>query len=84
MLARQYVYYLMSNKMLNKRVNRLGVKIQQETDPRKKFKILDDVTDAAKATIRKNRFDKAFMKRVGKELGELLEQSELQGGESRH
>lgn len=75
MLVRETVYYLMSNKMLNKRANRLAAKLQSEDDIMKKIKILNDITDAANATIRKNRFDKAFMKEVTFELQELLEKS---------
>lgn len=75
MLVRETVYYLMSTKMLNKRANRLLVELKKEDDIMKKIKILNDITDAANATIRKNRFDKAFMKEVNFELQELLEKS---------
>lgn len=75
MMVRQYVYYLMSNEMLNKRANRLAVKLREEDDIMKKLRILDDITDAAEASIRKNRFDKKFMKEAYFELQELLEKS---------
>lgn len=75
MLVRKVVYNLMSDKMLNKRACRLAVKLQEEDDIMKKLKILDAITDAAEASIRKNRFDKAFMKEVTFELQELLEES---------
>ena len=84
MLVRETMYYLMSTKMLNKRVNRLGVKISKETDPSKKIKILGDISDIVKATIRKNRRDKKFLDDVANSLQELVDENEFEPEGSHH
>lgn len=84
MLVREAVYYLMSDKMLDKRIERLGAKIQTEVDPRVKIEILGDITDIVKAIIRKNRHNKRMLRNIGNELEELLEESEAQMEMSRN
>ena len=79
MLLRETMYYCMTNKQLDKRVERLGVKIKNETDPKKKIELLGDISDIVKTLIRKNSNNESFMTYVGDTLNGLLHKSESEG-----
>ena len=83
MLLRETIYYLMSDKQLNKRIKRLEVKVKEATDPREKIKNLEDVADLVNATLRKNRHDKKFLRMFGVAMQELLDGSEEKMKKSR-
>ena len=75
MLLRKTVYNLMSTDMLNKRIDRLAIKLQKEDDFGKKFRLLRAITDAADIVMQKNQFDEAFLKEIGFKHLEILEKS---------
>ena len=75
MKIRQAVYNLMNTKMLNKRIDRLAIKLQNENDIMKKLSIIYAITDAADVVMRKNSFDEAFMKEIGLKHLEILTKS---------
>ena len=75
MLLRKTVYNLMSTEMLNKRIDRLVIKLQKEDDFGKKFRLLRAITDAADIVMRKNQFDEKFLKEIGFKHLEILEKS---------
>ena len=76
MLLRETMYYLMSDEMLSKRIEHLDAKIKTATDHREKLKNLEDATDLVKATLRKNRHNKKFLRQFGISMQELLDESE--------
>ena len=71
MLVREMIYCAMSSEQLDKRITKLGEKMQSEVNIQKKIKILADISDIVKAIIRKNRKDKEFMKFAQDILDEL-------------
>lgn len=75
MKVRQTVYNLMSTEMLNKRIDRLAIKLQNENDTMKKLRLLRAITDAADVVMRKNCFDEAFMKEIGLKHLDILVKS---------
>lgn len=76
MFVREVVYYCMSQKQLDKEIERLRLKIESESDFDKKFEYIKALTDVVKTLIRKNRKNKKFMQDVRKTLNELQTQSE--------
>lgn len=75
MTVREGLYFIMSDGLISKRLAYLQAKMNKETDPREKIKILGEVTDIVNATIRKNRKDLEFLANVEKELHKLYSQS---------
>lgn len=75
MLVRKAVYNLMSAEMLNKRIDRLAVKLQNEDDIKKKLNILHVITEAVDIAMRKNQFDEAFLKEIGFKHLDILTKS---------
>ena len=71
MFVREVKYYCMSIKRLDKEVAKLRLKLQTETDVKKKMKILDSLADIIKTLIRKNRKNEVFLKFIREELNRL-------------
>ena len=77
MKTRTVMYFVMSNKLLNKRIAYLNVKLSNETDPMKRIELLQDATDLLKAVIYKNRNNAQLMMHIGEQLKELSANSEV-------
>lgn len=71
MFVREVKYYCMSIKRLDKEVAKLRLKLETETDVKKKMKIFDALADVIKTLIRKNRKDEMFLKFVREQLKTL-------------
>lgn len=71
MLAREVMYFCMTNKQLNKRIEKMAMEIKTTSDPKKKIKNLRKTTDLVKAVIYKNRKNGEFMSYVSDELCKL-------------